>query len=114
MNTRELVNGGPIQHTLERGAEKATVAAHDTIDSAAEATRPAIDHMVANAHETVDRAGVAAAHAAEALGIKGDQLNESSQRIIERASVYVRENPVASLGMAVAAGYVISRLLSSR
>jgi len=28
--------------------------------------------------------------------------------------VYVRENPVASLGMAVAAGYVLSRLFSSR
>jgi len=114
MNTRTPVNGGTIQHTLERGAEKATVAVHHTIDSAADATRPALDHMVANAHATVDRAGVAATHAAEALGIKGDQLNDSSQRIIERASVYVRENPVTSLGVAVAAGYVLSRLLSSR
>jgi ElaB/YqjD/DUF883 family membrane-anchored ribosome-binding protein len=41
-------------------------------------------------------------------------LNDNSQRIIERASVYVRENPVTSLGIAVAAGYVLSRLLSSR
>jgi ElaB/YqjD/DUF883 family membrane-anchored ribosome-binding protein len=114
MKTKTPVNGGNIQHTLERGADKATVAAHDAIDSAADATRPAIDHMVANAHETVDRAGVAATHAAGALGVKGDQLNASSQRIIERASVYVRENPVTSISMAVAAGYVLSRLLSSR
>ena len=46
MKTRTPVNGGTIQHTLERGAEKATVAVHDTIDSAADATRPAFDHMV--------------------------------------------------------------------
>ena len=114
MNTVAPANGGNIQHSLERGADKATGAAHDAIDSAAGATRPALDHMVANAHETVDRVGLAAASAAEVLGVKGDQINDSSKRVIERASVYVRENPVASLGMAVAAGYVLSRLLSSR
>jgi len=114
MKTKAHVDGGNIQHTLERGADKATVAAHHAIDSAADATRPALDHLVANAHATVDHAGVAATHAAEALGVKGDQLNEGSRRVIERASVYVRENPVTSLGIAVAAGYVLSRLLSSR
>jgi len=114
MKSKAHVNGGNIQHTLERGADKATIAAHDAIDSAADATRPALDHLVTNAHATVDHAGVAATHAAEALGVKGDQLSASSQRLIERASVYVRENPATSLGMAVAAGYVLSRLLSSR
>jgi len=114
MNTKAHANSGNIQHTLERGADKATVAAHGAIDSAADATRPALDNLVANAHTTVDHAGVAASHAATALGGKGDQLNASSQRLFERASVYVRENPATSLGMAVAAGYVLSRLLSSR
>ena len=114
MKTVKPVNGGKIQHSLERGADKATVAAHGAIDSAADATGPALDHMVANAHEAVDRAGIAATGAAETLGVKGDQLNDSSKRMIERTSIYVRENPVTSLGMAVAAGYVLSRLLSSR
>jgi ElaB/YqjD/DUF883 family membrane-anchored ribosome-binding protein len=114
MKTKAPVNGGNIQHSLEHGADKATVAAHHAIDSAADATRPALDHAVANAHKTVDRVGDAASHAAEALGVKGDQLNEGSKRVIERAGVYVRENPVTSLGIAVAAGYVLSRLLSSR
>lgn len=114
MNTKAPADGGNIQHSLERSADKATVAAHGAIDSAADATRPAIDNMVASAHKTVDRAGAAAANAAGTLGVKGDQLNDSSQRIIERAGVYVRENPVAALGMAVAAGYVLSRLFSSR
>jgi len=114
MKTAAPVNGGNIQHSLERGADKATVAVHEAIDSASEATHPALDHVVANAHKTVDRVGVAAASAAGALGVKGDQLNDGGKRVIERASVYVRENPVTSLGMAVAAGYVLSRLLSSR
>ena len=114
MQTKAPVNGGNIQHSLERGADKATVAAHGAIDSAAEATRPALDHLVASAHETVDRVGVAATNAAGTLGVKGDQMNDGSARMMERAGVYVRENPVTSLGMAVAAGYILSRLFSSR
>jgi len=114
MDTNVPVNGGNIQHSLERSADKVTVAAHDAIDSAADATRPAFDNMVASAHETVDRAGAAASNAAGTLGVKGDQLNDSGARMIERAGVYVRENPVASIGMAVAAGYILSRLFSSR
>lgn len=114
MQTKASVNGGNIQNSLEHGADVATVAAHDAIDTAADATRPALDHLVANAHETVDRVGEVATSAAGALGVKGDQLNDGSKRVIERASVYVRENPVTSLGIAVAAGYVLSRLFSSR
>ena len=107
-------NGGNFQHTLEHGVDKATIAAHDTIDSVSDAARPALDHLVSSAHGAVDRAGVAATHAAGSLGARGDQLNAGGQRMVERASGYVREHPVASLGMAVAAGYFLSRLLASR
>ncbi len=116
MKNKETVsaNGGNFQHTLEHGVDKATVAAHDTIDSVSDAARPALDHLVSSAHGAVDRAGVAATHAAGTVGVKGDQLNASGKRVAERAGGYVREHPMASLGMAVAAGYLLSRLLSSR
>ena len=91
-------NGGNIQHTLERGVDKATVAAHDAIDSVSSSTRPALGRLVSNAHGAVDRAGVPATHAAGAVGVKGDQLNESGKRVAERAGGYVREHPMASLG----------------
>jgi len=116
MKTKANVSahGGEFQHTLERGVDVTTMAAHHTIDSVSKAARPALDHLVSGAHGAVDSAGVAATHAAETLGVKGDRLNESGKRIVERASGYVREHPVASLGMAVATGYLLSRLLSSR
>jgi ElaB/YqjD/DUF883 family membrane-anchored ribosome-binding protein len=120
MKTKDAAatNGGAnadnLQHTLEHGVERATVAAHHTIDSLSDAAQPAIDHLRSGAHKAVDSAGVAATHAAGALGGKGDQLHDSGTRIVERAGGYVREHPVASLGMAVAAGYLLSRLLSSR
>jgi ElaB/YqjD/DUF883 family membrane-anchored ribosome-binding protein len=107
-------NGGNFQHALERGVDTATTAAHHTIDSLSDAARPALDHVVSSAHGAVDHAGAVATHGAGALGLKGDQLNDSGKKIAERAGSYVREHPVASLGMAVAAGYLLSRLLSSR
>ena len=109
-----VADRGNIQHSLEGGVDKATAAAHHTIDSVSEAARPALDHIVSSAHVAVDRVGVTASHAATALGDKGDQLNSSGKQMIERAEVYVREHPVASLGLAVATGYLLSRLFSSR
>lgn len=107
-------NGGNFQDTLERGVDAATVAAHDTIDSVSDAARPALDRMTSGAHSAVDRAGAAATNAAGTLGVKGDQLNASGKRMVNRAENYMQEHPMASLGMAVAAGYILSRLLSSR
>lgn len=116
MKTRTALpaNGGNYRTALEGGVETATASAHQTIDSMSEAARPALDHVVSGAHGAVDRVGEAAAHAASALGEKGDQLNVSGKKLVERAGSYVREHPVASLGIAVATGYLLSRLLSSR
>lgn len=105
---------GTLQHSLERGVDKATAAAHESIDSVSEAARPALDHMTSSAHTAVDRAGIAAGHAAGTVGGKGDRMNATSQKLIEQAGGFVRENPVASLGIAVAAGYFLSRVFSAR
>lgn len=103
-----------VQQSMEHGVRKATGAAHDSISSISDAAHPALDNLVSGAHVAVDRAGVAAAQAAKALGAKGDQLNAGGKRAVERAGAFVNENPVASLGLAVALGYLLSRLVSSR
>ena len=115
MKTKDptATNGGNMQDTLEHGVERATVAAHHTIDSVSDAAEPAIEHLRSGAHKAVDSAGVAATHAAGAVGGTGDHLQDTGKRIVARTGGYVREHPVASLGMAVAAGYLVSRLLSS-
>ena len=114
MKASHTANGGNLQDTFERGVDTATVAAHRTIDSASDVARPALDSIISGAHGAVDRAGNAATHAGGTLGAKGEQLNAGTQRMVDQAQGYVREHPVASLGMAVAAGYFLSRLLSSR
>lgn len=118
MNTRTPMStnrgNGQDGNQPDHGVDGATSAAHDTIESVSDAAKPALDNLVSGAHGAVDRAGVAVSNAADALGEKGEQLSANTQKALENTEGYVREHPLASIGMAVAAGYVLSRLLSSR
>ena len=73
-----------------------------------------IDKAAKSAHETVDKFANASNQAAEALGKRGEQLKNAEQQAIEKCRSYVRDNPIASLGIAVAAGFLLSRVISGR
>ncbi len=66
------------------------------------------------AHEAVDKITHASNQAADALDEKGQQLKSVEQRLMKDCQGYIRDNPVASLGIAVATGFLLSRILSSR
>jgi ElaB/YqjD/DUF883 family membrane-anchored ribosome-binding protein len=66
------------------------------------------------AHEAVDKITSVANQSAEAIDEKGEQLKNAEQRLMNDCHVYIRDNPVMSLGIAVAAGFLLSRLLSGR
>lgn len=102
-------NGG-----LARGIEQAAAGTHDAIQKVTDAARPAVDRVATGAHQAVNKMADVAAQAGEALGVKSDQLKEAQARFMEDCSAYVRGNPLTSLGIAVAAGFVISRLISAR
>jgi ElaB/YqjD/DUF883 family membrane-anchored ribosome-binding protein len=48
------------------------------------------------------------------LGKKGKQLKNVEQQFVENCRGYINENPLTSLGIAVGAGFLLSRLLSGR
>lgn len=73
-----------------------------------------IDKASQSAHEAVDKIASATNQAAEALGEKGEQLKNAEQKLMESCRGYVQENPITSLGIAVAAGFLLSRVLSGR
>jgi ElaB/YqjD/DUF883 family membrane-anchored ribosome-binding protein len=80
-----------------------------------------IDSYSKTAHQAVDRAADAAASVAsrmndhvEALGAKGEELMEMKDAWISGARDYVRENPLQALGIAVAAGYLLSMMMRSK
>ena len=76
--------------------------------------KPVVDRMASSAHEAVDKVSNVASHAVETLGVQGDQLTAAEKRLMASTRKYVSEHPVASLAMAVAAGYVISRTFGPR
>ena len=73
-----------------------------------------IDRLSSTAHETVDRVTQTAAAYAERFGERAEEFLEMKDNWVEGAREYVREHPVAALGIAVAAGYVLSMLMRSR
>jgi ElaB/YqjD/DUF883 family membrane-anchored ribosome-binding protein len=100
--------------TVARTVDQASSGAHKAIDKATEAARPAVDKVATSAHQIVDRLAGAATSAADTLDTKTGQLRDAQARLADSCRDYVRENPIASLGIAVAAGFLLSRLLSSR
>jgi ElaB/YqjD/DUF883 family membrane-anchored ribosome-binding protein len=64
-----------------------------------------------SAHDAVDRIADSATQAAAKLGVKADQIKEWQQNLAQTCSQYVREKPLQSLGIAVASGFILSRVL---
>jgi ElaB/YqjD/DUF883 family membrane-anchored ribosome-binding protein len=73
-----------------------------------------IDKAAKSAHEAVDTIASATNQASETLVEKGERLKNAEQQLMENCRGYVRDNPITSLGIAAAAGFLLSRLLSGR
>jgi ElaB/YqjD/DUF883 family membrane-anchored ribosome-binding protein len=61
-------------------------------------------------HGALDQVVDAAAPAAQWLEEHGEALTVSGEKLVSRTRKYVTTNPLQSLGMALAAGYLISRI----
>ena len=66
------------------------------------------------AHDAGEKIANATHQAADALSEKGEQLKNAEQRLMNNCCAYVKDNPATSLAIAVAAGFLLSRLLSAR
>ena len=77
--------------------------AHQTVDAAA-----------AGAHKAVDWAADTANSATDSLTDTGHEIKATQEKWLAVARDYVQENPATSLGIALASGYLLSRLLRTR
>ena len=96
------------KNTIGRRLDQAAQGMHAAIDTASEAAVPVVEQIAAGAHQATDKLSGAAIHAAEALTQKGRQARDVETRFAETCRAQVRENPVVSLGIAVAAGFALS------
>lgn len=107
----DLTNAtGAVTRTVDNAAS----GAHRAIDKASDAARPAVDSLAAGAHNAVNSLGNAANSAAHAIDQKGTQLHDAQLRLTESTRHMVRDNPLATIGVAVAAGFLLSWMLKAR
>lgn len=97
---------------------KASAGAHTAVDSIAGAAdgairkvQPAIDHVATMAHQAVDKVAGAAAPTADWLAEQGEALNATQKKLMSDTCGYVSANPLKSIGIAVLAGFVLSRII---
>jgi ElaB/YqjD/DUF883 family membrane-anchored ribosome-binding protein len=83
-----------------------------TVDRAAQSAHEAIDRLAAKAGPAIDRLRGSATSAGETLRAKADQFGQLEEQWVEGARGYVRENPLAAVGIAVAIGLLIGKLSS--
>ena len=95
----EPKSGSGMQKNVEKGVETYSRGAHQAVDRAAEAASAAASRMSEHV---------------EALGAKGEELLEMKDQWVDGAREYVREHPFQALGIAVAAGYLLSMMMRSR
>lgn len=86
----------------------------DSVDRLAQSAHAAIDRVAESAKPAVERARTAAAGAASTVEAKASALGELEQQWMTAAREHVRQNPLTSIALALAAGVLIARLTSRR
>jgi ElaB/YqjD/DUF883 family membrane-anchored ribosome-binding protein len=103
-------SAGNVARTLDNAGARL----HGAIDKMSASAVPAVNRAASRAHVAVDQVTQAAGGAADSLAAKADELRATQSRLTEDCRGYVRENPLASVGIALATGYLLSRALNRR
>lgn len=110
----DMTNGPAGMNTPTEGVDRLAAGAHSGIHAAAEAAHPAIDRLASGAHRAVNSADEAANSATDALAKAGNKAGVKGEELYAAGASYMRDHPMFTIGIAVATGYVLSRLLATR
>ena len=103
-----------MQNNSMQGSGPGTTSNDRYGENVAEKARESYSRLSDSAHQTLDRVSDAATQAASKLSARGHELWDHRGEAVETARSYVREHPLATIGIAVAIGLIISRLTSRR
>jgi ElaB/YqjD/DUF883 family membrane-anchored ribosome-binding protein len=81
-----------------------------TVTPSSTSAQAGIDRLRNSAHETVERAASVASSAADRVSARSEEWLAAKNEWMDATRAYVREHPVAALGIALAAGYLFSRM----
>lgn len=98
-------------NTASSGAHAAVNSIAGVADEAARSVKPAIERVSVLAHQAVDRVAGAAAPTADWLAEQGESLSAAQKKLVEDTCGYVSAHPLKSIGVALAAGFLLSRIV---
>jgi ElaB/YqjD/DUF883 family membrane-anchored ribosome-binding protein len=81
------------------------------VDAAQASTSDTINRIAGSAHQAVDRIAQGADSTLQSLRGSSSQWKDVSGQSFENVQAYVREKPLTALGLALAAGFLLSRLV---
>jgi ElaB/YqjD/DUF883 family membrane-anchored ribosome-binding protein len=89
----------------------ATTTVHSAIDEAARNAQPAIDRVAAMAHQATDKVSSAGGQTADWVNAQSEQLILTQKKVLDDTCNYISANPLKAVGIALAAGFLISRIV---
>jgi ElaB/YqjD/DUF883 family membrane-anchored ribosome-binding protein len=111
-NTKSATGGiNGKQEAWDNKVDDMNTQAHSTIDQASETAKPAIDQATSAAHGAADKMSEGANRAKAMLKDRYEQMRGQQEKWADEARIRVRENPMAALGIALAAGFLLRRVL---
>lgn len=73
-----------------------------------------INRVASSAHHAVDQVATVATDVVESASAKGHEIHAIQEQWLDGLRVYFRDHPVQSVGIAIASGFLLSRLMSGR
>lgn len=87
---------------------------HKAIDKAADSAQPAVDRMVSSAHAGVDKMSEMLSGASGKMDERKRQVSDAYNNFTTTGREYVRNSPGTAVLGALAAGYLLSKILGGR
>jgi len=84
--------------------------AHGYVDQARSGASAGADYAAQAAHRRIDQAATGATAAADWLSQKAGDYTRAPQAALDSACETIRARPLVSVGIALAAGYILGRL----
>jgi ElaB/YqjD/DUF883 family membrane-anchored ribosome-binding protein len=91
--------------------DRAQSAASDAADEAVRRAKPVLDRAARAAHHAVDRAAGAATPAADWLSAQAEAVRTAPDRIAENGREAISNHPWKAVGIALALGLLLGRVL---
>lgn len=107
-------SGVPGDDDLSRSASSSGYSTDDTVSRVKQGAHDAVDRIADKAGPTIERVKSSISGMSDSMHARGEQFSELQEEWMETCRTSVRDHPLAAVGIAVVAGMVLSKMLSSR